>query len=94
MSGSARVLSGDLALPVEAPTALVERYVPWLSPTFGDPRTEEDRDCMELWRSPSLSDGRSILRKGGEDAKRAQICSSAVCMSGEPMSAFCWSEIP
>jgi len=32
MSGSARVLSGDLALPVEAPTALLEGYVPWLSP--------------------------------------------------------------
>jgi hypothetical protein len=53
---------------------------------------EDDMERMEAKR-PS-SEGKSEVGKGGEEANKEAIWISAISGSGEPITAFCWAEIP
>lgn len=102
VTGMGRARKGDLPLVLERPLTVEERSeerseVPrprWdfeLGETFWYSKLREE---SEGGRELSDVSGSSLVGKGGEDTNIDRICTSAVCSSGEPMTAFCFSDIP
>ena len=79
-----------LPLPVVEVFVTVEGAYPSSSPASSliCSMTEGIMSPIAPSLSVASSGGRSVVGKGGEEAKRAAICISAVLVSGEPMRAF------
>ena len=89
VGGRVRALKPGFLVPLADPPACEEVVYSDSPPPFLNcSRTEEDTDRIDPTGISCPTSGRSVVGKGGEEAKMAWIWISAVCASGEPMTPF------
>lgn len=89
VTGRARALNPDFPVPFTDPPACDDA-------AYSDPPAPLDSSVPAgtPFSSRPPRSGSSVVGKGGEEANMDWIWTSAVCASGEPMTAFWAAEIP